>query len=58
MKKKSLIQKKYKYKLLEDGFSKEDISRGVKVLLSGQITMANQTKKFEIEFAKYLRLNI
>ena len=54
MKKKSLIQKKYKYKLLEDGFSKEDISRGVKVLLSGQITMANQTKKFEIEFAKKL----
>ena len=54
MKKKSLIQKKYKYKLLEDGFSKEDISRGVKVLLSGQITMASQTKKFEIEFAKKL----
>ena len=54
MKKKSLIKKKYKYKLLEGGFSKEDISSGVKVLLSGQITMASQTKKFEIEFAKKL----
>ena len=54
MKKKSLIQKKYKYKLLENGFSKEDISSGVKVLLSGQITMASETKKFEIAFAKKL----
>ena len=54
MKKKSLIQKKYKYKLLEDGFSKKDLSIGVKVLLSGQITMASQTRKFEIEFAKKL----
>jgi len=54
MKKKSLIQKKYKYKLLENGFSKKDISIGVKVLLSGQITMASQTRKFEIEFAKKL----
>jgi CDP-6-deoxy-D-xylo-4-hexulose-3-dehydrase len=54
MKKKSLIQKKYKYKLLEDGFSKEDLSIGVKVLLSGQITMASRTRRFEIEFAKKL----
>ena len=54
MRKKSLIQKKYKYKLLEDGFSKEDLSIGVKVLSSGQITMASQTRKFEIEFAKKL----
>ncbi len=54
MKKKSLIQKKYKYKLLEGGFSKKDLSIGVKVLLSGQITMASQTRKFEIEFAKKL----
>ena len=54
MKKKSLIQKKYKYKLLEDGFSKKDLSIGVKVLLSGQITMASRTRRFEIEFAKKL----
>ena len=54
MRKKSLIQKKYKYKLLEDGFSKEDLSIGVKVLLSGQITMASRTRRFEIEFAKKL----
>ena len=52
MKKKSLIQKKYKYKLLEDGFSKKDISRGVKVLLSGQITMASQTKNLKSNLQK------
>ena len=49
MEKKSLIQRKFKYKLLEDGFSKEDINSGVKVLLSRQITMASQAKKFEEE---------
>ena len=54
MEKKPLIQRKFKYKLLEDGFSKEDINSGVKVLLSRQITMASQTKKFEEEFAKKL----
>ena len=54
MKKKSLIQRKYKYKLLEQGFSKKDISSGVKVLLSGQITMASQTKQFELSFARKL----
>tara|TARA_B100001964_G_scaffold193813_1_gene217133 strand:- start:1588 stop:2835 length:1248 start_codon:yes stop_codon:yes gene_type:complete len=54
MKKKSLIQRKYKYELLEQGFSKKDISSGVKVLLSGQITMASQTREFEFSFARKL----
>ena len=50
--KKSLIKKSYKYKLLEDGFSKDDISKAKNVLDSRQITMASKTKKFEEIFAK------
>ncbi len=50
--KKSLIKKSYKYKLLEDGISKDDISKAKNVLDSRQITMASKTKKFEETFAK------
>ena len=50
--KKSLIKKNYKYKLLEDGISKEDILEAKSVLDSKQITMASKTKKFEEMFAK------
>ena len=50
--KKSLIKKSYKYKLLEDGISKEDILEAKGVLDSKQITMASKTKKFEEMFAK------
>ena len=42
--KKSLIKKSYKYKLLEDGISKEDILEAKGVLDSKQITMASKTK--------------
>ena len=53
MKKKNfLITKKYKYDLLENGFSSEDIVCGSKVLQSKRITMASKTRKFEIDFAK------
>ena len=53
MKKKNfLITKKYKYDLLENGFSNEDIACGSKVLQSKRITMASKTRKFEIDFAK------
>ena len=53
MKKKNfLITKKYKYDLLENGFSNEDIACGSKVLQSKRITMASETRKFEIDFAK------
>ena len=48
----NLINRKYKYQLLENGFSKEDISIGRKILNSRQITMASYTRKFEIAFAK------
>ena len=46
--------KKYKYGLLDDGLTKEDIYSGIKVLKSYQITMATQTRKFELEFSKKL----
>ena len=51
---KSLIDKQYKYELLENGFSNEDISIGKKVLSSKRITMASHTRKFETAFAKKL----
>ena len=50
--KKSLIKKSYKYKLLEDGISNEDILKAKNVLDSRQITMASKTRKFEEMFAK------
>jgi len=47
-----LIKKKYKYELLENGFSDSDISIGKKVLSTKRITMAKHTRNFENEFAK------
>ena len=51
---KNLINKNYKYQLLENGFSNKDISVGKKVLMSKRITMASHTKNFETAFAKKL----
>ena len=51
-KKKNLIKKKYIYELLENGFSKNDIEIGKKVLSSKRITMDSHTRKFEKDFAK------
>ncbi len=48
----NLINRKYKYQLLENGFSKKDILIGKNVLNSKQITMASFTRKFETAFAK------
>ena len=48
----NIINRKYKYQLLENGFSKKDILIGKKILNSRQITMASYTRKFEIAFAK------
>ncbi len=42
----------YKYQLLQDGFSKSDISKGVNVLKSHKITMGHNTHIFEKKFAK------
>ena len=44
--------KLFNYPLLSDGYSNKDISEGVKVLKSKQITMSKITKKFEKYFAK------
>jgi CDP-6-deoxy-D-xylo-4-hexulose-3-dehydrase len=49
-----LIFKKYHYELLENGFSREDIAIGKRVLSSKRITMASYTRNFEIDFAKKL----
>lgn len=43
-----------KYPLLENGFSNSDILRGIKVLLSRKITMSKITKKFELQFGKFI----
>ena len=39
---------------MENAFSLDDILSGIKVLLSGQITMSEITEKFQYEFAKYV----
>jgi CDP-6-deoxy-D-xylo-4-hexulose-3-dehydrase len=48
-----MIQK-FKYPLLSNAFSKNDISCGLKVLSSKYITMSKITKNFEKQFAKKL----
>ena len=51
---KNIVLSQKKYPLLKNAFSSEDILCGAKVLLSQKITMAEITKKFEYEFAKYI----
>ena len=48
---------KYKYGLLENAFSKSDLHEGIKVLKSGFITMGENTRLFEKEFAKKVNAN-
>ncbi len=43
-----------KYPLLENAFSNSDILKGINVLLSRRITMSQITKKFEIQFGKFI----
>lgn len=42
----------YSYQLLENGFSKDDIFKGIEVLKTQKITMGEKTLAFEKEFAK------
>ncbi len=42
------------YPLLEKGFTKDDIIKGIEVLLSKKITMSEITKKFETAFSKFV----
>jgi CDP-6-deoxy-D-xylo-4-hexulose-3-dehydrase len=51
---KKKLSYKFRYSLLEDAFSLDDILSGIEVLLSGQITMSEITEKFQYEFAKYV----
>ena len=50
--KKSRRSSKYFYPLLENALSAEDLMSGIKVIVSGQLTMSRKTKKFEKNFAK------
>ena len=47
----------YNFPLLEDGFTSEDIFKGLEVLLSRKITMSKITEEFELKFAKYVGAN-
>ena len=49
-------KKKNRYLLLENGFSKNDLEVGCKILKSGYITMNVETLKFEEAFAKKLKV--
>ena len=52
--KNNIVNSKYFYPLLDSAFSKEDLISGIKVLISGQITMSKKTIDFEKEFANKL----
>ena len=43
-----------KYSLLDDAFSKKDLTVGIKVILSKRITMSRITSSFEKKFAKFI----
>jgi CDP-6-deoxy-D-xylo-4-hexulose-3-dehydrase len=43
-----------KYPLLENAFSHSDILKGINVLLSRRITMSQITKRFEMQFGKFI----
>ena len=51
------MRNKFKYPLLENAFSKKDLSEGMRVIKSAQITMASETFKFEKKFAKKNKSN-
>ncbi len=46
----------YKYLLLENGFSKNDLNVGCNILKTGNVTMNLETQKFEEAFAKKLKV--
>jgi len=50
--KKSRKSSKYFYPLLENALSTKDLISGIKVIVSGQLTMSRKTKEFEKNFAK------
>ena len=50
--KKNIKKSKYFYPLLDDTLSEKDLIEGIKVILSGQLTMSKKTREFEKIFAK------
>ena len=58
LKNQSLINKKYKYELLENGFTNQDILIGKKVLSSKRITMASYTRISKWILQKKLEQNM
>ena len=45
---------KFNYPLLENAFTKGDISEGIKVIKSEKLTMGVKTKEFEKKFSKFI----
>jgi len=50
--KKNIKKSKYFYPLSDDALSEKDLIEGIKVILSGQLTMSKKTREFEKIFAK------
>ena len=50
--KKNIKKSKYFYPLLDNTLSEKDLIEGIKVILSGQLTMSKKTREFEKIFAK------
>jgi CDP-4-dehydro-6-deoxyglucose reductase, E1 len=44
----------FKYPLLNEAFSKQDLDAGIKVIKSKKLTMSTKTKEFELKFAKFV----
>lgn len=49
-------EKNNRYPLLDDAFTFEDLHKGIEVILSGRLTMGEITRKFELEFSKFLNI--
>ena len=47
-----LKNSKFRYPLLDDAFSNNDLFEGIKVIMSGQLTMAKKTEEFEKNLQK------
>tara|TARA_Y100000591_G_scaffold330673_1_gene362340 strand:+ start:125 stop:1291 length:1167 start_codon:yes stop_codon:yes gene_type:complete len=45
----------FKYPLLENAFSNEDINSAIKVVKSRRLTMSKKTIEFEIKFSKFIK---
>lgn len=50
----SKYEERFKYPLIARAFSTEEVQAMVSVILSGQLTMSHNVKKFEEDFAKWI----